>query len=39
MYILNIVGQNEIQVKMASTYVYSQFSLFPSPNIIYNQEQ
>lgn len=38
MYILNIVGQNEIQVKMASTYVYSQFSLFPNPNIIHNQE-
>ena len=35
MYILNIVGQNEIQVKMASTYVYSQFSLFPNPNIIH----
>ena len=38
MYILNIVGQNEIKVKMASTYVYSQFFLFPNPNIIYNQE-
>ena len=35
MYILNIVGQNEIQVKMASTYVHSQFSLFPNPNIIH----
>ena len=35
---LNIVGKNEIQVKMASTYVYSQFSLFPNPSIIHNQE-